>query len=208
MNKHEYMIWRAATRYNLLHNESIDVTEENIEEMINEKEKKIIELIPNYFEGKTNHDESRQDLEERGECLNKFGSLRRTHNFILSRDDSIKWNEIELLCYLESSSSNNFHPPYSWCRYPVVSYNEAIQIIYDYDFGNRFVKPNFDDIQSIKKWLPQVGLYTRNQADIISMLHKAHYQITPSGEKVVTHLLLGDDFLKEIGNRGDRHEPT
>lgn len=52
MNQHEYKIWRAVTKYDLLHDDTLTVTEDNVEELIDEKEIEITKILPNYFKDK------------------------------------------------------------------------------------------------------------------------------------------------------------
>lgn len=207
LDKHEYMIWRAVTKYDLLHDESSGATEENVEEMVNEKENKITDLIPSFFDGKNKLDESENDLEEKGVCIKKCKTLRHTNSFIASREDGSRWSNIELLCYVTGTTSY-YYAPFKWCRYPLMSYYEAIKVIYDYDFGEDFIKPKLSDYKTIKECLPKLGLYTYNQLKIISLFDHIHYQITPSGEKVHTYLFVGNDFLKYINlnKGGDKNE--
>ena len=190
MDKHEYMIWRAITRYDLLHSSSVDATEENVDKMVDEKEEKITELIPNYFVGKDKYIYV-------SKCDNTFlpevKKLRFTATFIASNEDYRSWKRSEMLCcYL--FDGRGLSGIGDWRRYWLRSYNEVINKLCDSErYGNSFDHNNLD---SIKRLLLDVGIYTMEQLANASVTFSCPFQITPKGEEIVVCTFLGEDCLK------------
>lgn len=203
MDKHEYMIWRATTRYNLLHDENLGATEENMTEMINERERKIIELIPNYFEGKSHIGYGEPPIV----YTNGNTKLKFTISFISTKDDYAKWEKSELLCAFGKCDQ---HHTKDYKKYRMVSYDEALKFVLEFDYKHRLavgsqkhLLPDRKNPESINKWLGVFHFLTLKQAINISLAYDCSEQITPNGEEVYVCTFVGEDCLEK---RGDRNE--
>lgn len=202
MDKHEYMIWRAVTKYDLLHDESSGATEENVEEMIDEKEKQITKLIPNYFVGK----EDGGYWDTPVSYLDGVRKLTFTISFIATKDDYIKWRKSETLCVYGQKFW--FHLD-EWEKYRMINYSDAISFILDFDYSQgyfphtRYHSPDCNSTESLKEYLNIFKLFTFNQAVNACVAYDCSKQITPNGEEVFVCTFVGEDYLEK---RGDKNE--
>lgn len=188
IDEHEYMIWRAVTKYDLLHDESSGATEENVEEMIDEKERQITRLIPSYFVGKEKyHDEDIGRM------------LKHTVMFVVYREDRVKWGNHQLLCCTRFIECNKDAPipkhllsaRTGWPRYRLRSYDEVIAVL-----RNSIEYSNYDysDINKVKLIFIEAGIYTEQQLENASVFFMTPWQILPDGLSINICLAVGQDY--------------
>lgn len=184
MDKHEYMIWRAVTKYDLLYDKTSGASEDNVEEMIDEKERDIIKLLPNFFIDK----EKEQVVDFQTRILS-YWILFTEHSekFDEWRDGKLLYcgsawqyyekNEEERQIWIRDRRNPNlpFYIFYRWKNRPLQSYYDIIKGLRNTIQYKDFP---FDDITKVKTLFRNFDILSYRDIDIIQKVYRLRREET------------------------------
>lgn len=84
MNRLEYIIWRDTIKYKYQLDKTLQLSEQEIEEKIDELERTISESMPYFFEGK-------DSIALKGDINHNMGFYRSSGLFVATQDDYQEW---------------------------------------------------------------------------------------------------------------------